>query len=101
MALHNRRHLDYCRDVDGVPGIQRKLLRLRDRRDHASPRSNLHRPLRDRAKSDVFEPGTDRVAYSWPVSGSRSFTLFGASVTARTLLSSLKAAVTEIAPLYS
>ena len=55
MTLHNRRHLDYRRDVDGVPGIQRKLLWLRDRRDHTRPRSNLHQPLRDRAKSDVFE----------------------------------------------
>src|SRR5262249_13499659 len=26
-------------------------------RDHARPRSNPHRPLRDRAKSDVFERG--------------------------------------------
>ena len=55
MALHSRRPPDYSESLDGLPGIQRKLFWLHDRRDHHWPKSDHHRPLRHRTQSDVFK----------------------------------------------
>ena len=58
MALHSRRPPDYSESLDGVPGIQRKLFWLHDRRDHQWPKSDHDRPLRHRTQSDVFKRGS-------------------------------------------
>jgi hypothetical protein len=41
--------------VDGVPRVQRELVRLRDRRGYERPESDLDRTLRNRAQSDVYK----------------------------------------------